>query len=587
MIRRALVERGHETTLLQPDLPPEEIVQAISSSGCEYVLVGRTLGYGVADVLARLADLADAAGVRSKVKMVVGGMAVRPEIAAETGFDAGFGPGTSIEEVIAYVEGRPVETSVGSVTRSKPDLTSGYTYSFKNREIEDTIRPVADEVVAWATTMTSPAVERARLRRRMAEASRSGDAGGTASLIKSYVALCDAGIAQSYDGGAVAKTRPITAEERDALARRVAQVSAQGGWKTIRHGKERPVVFIQYGTGCPIMDITHIQVGESWGADGVVHFDPSWAARKEGMLHGFLTHQEDGSLITEGNLNLIKSGMTPYTLWQVRAHRGLNTPETVVLAGEAGADLTKINMVYGSLGAGTDPERLTVDGVEAIRQAVHYGLPFDVVTNEELCGVPAHKAFAGMLIVASIARRLGGRPILQPLFCYSPQVMIEGQMKDNYVDFNAAKVMALRSIIDAPVWPGAPVGFLTHTEDRVQSSMTTALHACMASSMGVDAISIASSDEAYSGGPISAAARVDTLRAVREGFRFFGQAGVQPTPMAAEWASQLVEGIHDVLKKVRDRGSFVGALYDGLLGTREDGAYPGRSGRGTVRKANT
>jgi hypothetical protein len=243
-------------------------------------------------------------------------------------------------------------------------------------------------------------------------------------------------------------------------------------------------------------------------------------------------------------------------------------------------------MVYGSLGAGTDPERLTVDGVEAIRQAVHYGLPFDVVTNEELCGVPAHKAFAGMLIVAAIGRRLGGRPILQPLFCYSPQVMIEGQMKDNYVDFNAAKVMALRSIIDAPVWPGAPIGFLTHTEDRVQSSMTTALHACMAASTGVDAISIASADEAYSGGPISAAARVDTLRAVKEGFRFFGHARVQPTPMADEWAARLVEGIHEVLKAVRDRGSFVGALYDGLLGTREDGAYPGRSGRGTVRKRN-
>ncbi len=114
--------------------------------------------------------------------------------------------------------------------------------------------------------------------------------------------------------------------------------------------------------------------------------------------------------------------------------------------------------------------------------------------------------------------------------------------------------------------------------------MTTALHACMAASFGVEAISIASSDEAYSGGPISAAARVDTLRAVKEGFRFFGRAGVQPTRNAAEWAERLAEGILAVLKQVRDRGSFVGALYDGLLGTREDGAYPGRSGRGTVQR---
>ncbi len=50
---------------------------------------------------------------------------------------------------------------------------------------------------------------------------------------------------------------------------------------------------------------------------------------------------------------------------------------------------------YGewSLGAGTDPARLTVDGVEAIRLAATAGLPFDVVTNEELSGVPAFKAF--------------------------------------------------------------------------------------------------------------------------------------------------------------------------------------------------
>ena len=31
--------------------------------------------------------------------------------------------------------------------------------------------------------------------------------------------------------------------------------------------------------------------------------------------------------------------------------------------------MTKIDLVYGSLGAGTDPARLAVDGVEAIRLA--------------------------------------------------------------------------------------------------------------------------------------------------------------------------------------------------------------------------
>ena len=124
-------------------------------------------------------------------------------------------------------------------------------------------------------------------------------------------------------------------------------------------------------------------------------------------------------------------------------------------------------------------------------------MPFDVVTNEELSGVPAFKAFAGMLIVSKLGLRLGGKPILQPLFCYSPEVMISGQMEDNYIDFNAAKIYCLRNIINAPIWCGAPIGFLTQTEDRVQSSLMTALHASLASSLGVDAISIAPSDEAF------------------------------------------------------------------------------------------
>jgi hypothetical protein len=236
------------------------------------------------------------------------------------------------------------------------------------------------------------------------------------------------------------------------------------------------------------------------------------------------------------------------------------------------------------LGGGTDPERLTVDAVAAIKYAAEFNMPFDVVTNEELCGVPAHKAFAGMLIVSKLGLRLGGKPILQPLFCYSPEVMISGQMRDNYVDFNAAKIICLRNIVNAPIWCGAPIGFLTQTEDRVQSSLMTALHASLASSLGVDGISIASADEAFSGGPISVPARIDTLRATQSAFRFFGNSAITPTPAAEKWAKEMEEGIEQVLENVAKNGNFVEALYKGLLGSREEGAYPGRAGRGTVIK---
>ena len=110
-----------------------------------------------------------------------------------------------------------------------------------------------------------------------------------------------------------------------------------------------------------------------------------------------------------------------------------------MLAHLSGADLTKINIVYGSLGAGTDPERLTVDGVEAMRLAAQHNLPYDVVTNEELCGVPAAKAFAGMLIVATAGVLQGGRPLLQPLFANSPEGMVAGHTEHNFIDFNVCK----------------------------------------------------------------------------------------------------------------------------------------------------
>ena len=602
MIRRGLEKAGHETILLQPDLKPEEIVQAALEKGAQCVLVSRTLGYGVAESLARFVDLAEAAGLRDKARLGVGGMAIRPELAAELGFDAGFGPGTTVEAAVAFVEGRPYEPASTRQRKDKTDITLGYSYAYRHSRIGELLDRIGRGILDWAQGKTSPAVRRGVLRRemlhlgkktssvRVAGASSAALAGLPAgvspnleALRAEYVKLSDPVVAAYYSRGEnPPRTRDLSGEELASLEEYVANARPGMSGRSLRHGLKKPVIFAQYGTGCPSMDVAHIKVAEAWGADGVVHFDPSWGARTEGFVEGLLTHEGDGTVITPDNLVLIRRSLEPSTLWQVRAHRGLNTPETVALAGELGADLTKINMVYASLGAGLDPARITVDGVTCIKYAAEYGLPFDVVTNEELCGVPAHKAFAGMLAVAHLGRLLGGRPILQPLFCYSPEAMIHGLMEDNYIDFNVAKIMALRSIIDAPIWPGAPVGFLTQTEDRIQSSISTALHAGLASSLEVDGVSIASSDEAYSGGPITAPARVDTLRASAEVFRFFGRAKMEPTPKAREWAEELVEGIEKVLEQVAGAPSFVDALYSGLLGNPEDGAYPGRTGRGTV-----
>ncbi|MDA8211337.1 MAG: cobalamin-dependent protein [Clostridia bacterium] len=592
IMKRHLEANGHETFMLPPDYKAEEIIQKAIDEKVGTILISRTLGYGVAELLAGFVDLADAAGLRKNVRIAIGGMAIRPELAAELGFDAGFGPGTNPDEVLAFVEGREYVPDLSKESKQKKDISAGYSYRYKHERIGQLLDKIVDFIFDWAADKTSPGVIRAEIREKMLRAEAVFQAGkvseheykkALAELQQAYLEHSDETVRKFFSEGIIpAKTRPLSGSELASLEEYVRETESRMSIKRVQHIGENPTVFIQYGTGCPFMDIAHIKMGESWGADGVVHFDPSWGARTEGFLSGYLTHEEDGSVITPENLRQIKDSLHSSTLWQVRAHRGLNTPETVLLAGAIGADLTKINIAYGAMGAGTDPARMCIDGIAAIKYAAKYNLPFDVVTNEELAGVPAFKAFAGMLVVARLARRLGAKPILQPLFCYSPEMMITGGMEDNYVDFNAAKIMALRKIIDAPMWPGAPIGFLTQTEDRVQSSMTTGLHAALASSLGVDAISIASSDEAYSGGPIVAASRVDTLQAVTEAFRFFGHTKIQPTAKAERHAGEIIAGIQKVLEQIVEKGCFVQAMYDGILGAPEDGAYPGRVGRGRV-----
>ena len=583
IINRGLEEAGHETILLQPDLPSDEIIQTALEKDVNIVMLSRTLGYGVAELLAKFIDYTEAAGLREKAKIAIGGMAIRPELAQELGFDAGFGPGTTIEEALAFVEGREFLKDEVSIVKNKQDVTGSYDYEVKHGGIRSLLEQITGMIFNWAEGKSSPGAERARIRDEMWDVKRWREGEDFPEFRAEYSKLCEESVRNYYEKGTLhPKTRALTQSDITDLNTFLERCKKHMRVTDLRHTLEKPVVFNQYGTGCPIMDIAHIKICEAWGADGVVHFDPSWGARTEGFYDGLLTHSEDGTVITPANLDRIYSALEIGTLWQVRSHRGLNTPETAVLAGKIGADMTKVNICYGSLGAGTDPERMTVDGLATMRYSIKYNMPFDVVTNEELCGVPAFKAFAGMLIGTHLGVKLGGRPVLQPLFCFSPEVMVGRQMDDNYVDFNTAKILALRSIINAPIWAGAPVGFLTHTEDRVQSSVTTSYHASLATMLGSDIITIASSDEAYSGGMIASGSRIDTLRALKEGNRFFGNIQIQPSEQAKRYADELTDGIERVLKNVVESGDFVKALYDGVLGSKEDGAYPGRGGRGTV-----
>lgn len=585
IIKQELEKRGHLTHLLPPDFKNDDILKEIMAYQPEYLLLSRTLGYGVAELLTGFLDILDAAGLREKMKIIIGGMAVTRSLAAELGFDMGFDKGDPIETIVAYIEDREPDLAKIRTDKCKITITEGYSYAIQDERFLPYLEQIAEKTIHAYQNYTSPGIERALIRQQWIQSQKAagGDHPEQTELIKAYLNYCDESIQAFYlDNQLPAKTRFLSDFELKRIIAMIAKMKGSFAPMNLLHHRTRPAVFTQYGTGCPLMDIMHIKTSEAWGSDGVLHFDPSWGARTEGFLAGYITHQEDGTVMTYENLKLIAQALEPYTLWSIRAHRGLNTPETAMLAGELGADLTKINLVYGALGAGTDPERLVVDGLDCLDYAASYHLPFDIPTNDELCGVPAYKAYAGMLIVAYLGLKKQALPILKPLFCISPEVMINGQADQNYVDYNMAKIAALRHIIDCPIWPGEPIGFITHQEDRIQSSTTTSMHALIAAGAGVDAITIASTDEAYSRGPITISAKTDSLSGLKEIFRDSGAANLQPTPRMSVFADQLIEKILEVLHTASQKDHLTEIIHSGILGDSREGVYPGRNGKNTV-----
>jgi len=580
IIRNALARRGHKTVLLSPDLSMDAVVRRAAAEQFDDILVSRTLGYGVAELLGRFVDLLDAAGVRAKSRVILGGKAITPELAAELGFDRGFDEHTPIEDVVAFVEGRQREGEASTRTRPKPDLTAGYSYAVHDRVVQGYLDEIVEKLLRWTEGKSTPGIERMKLRRELL---RPQDGRGLEEVERAYRALCDPVILAARETGTLPKgVRKLDQREAEAV-REGIRTRAAFRPVSLRHPQRtRPLVFKFLGSGCPLMDLVHGKVCERWGIDGFLLINPSWEARYEGLLDGLLTHQQDGTITSYENVRWMREMLDPATLLTVRAHRGLNTPETVLLAGAAGAEMTKIDLVYGSLGAGTDPDRLAADGVAAIRLAAEFGMPFDIPGNDELSGVPAWKTLAGLLINVRLGSALGARAILKPLFCYGPHIVINGLMDQNFVDYNAAKIHALRSIVDCPIWPGEPIAFMTQTEDRVQSASASAYHAALASSLGVDAITVASTDEAYSRGPICLASRIDSIQAVREGGRFFGTASVAPSPAAEKMTADMTRMIRETLDRVRQAPNLPAAIREGLLGDSEDGAYPGTFGKGTV-----
>jgi methylmalonyl-CoA mutase cobalamin-binding subunit len=594
LIGQALDKAGHNTVLLPPDRSIEEAAKTIAAmEKCDLVMVSRTISYGAPEILARFIDLLEAMGLRKRTKVIVGGMGIDIKLAAELGYDAGFPTTTSPEDVVMYVGNRnkkapPATPSPGGPSKKKTDMTQDFSYRFRVPRIDRFLDDIADQIFFWAKNKTSPGIERAKIRREMIrreQGAEDADLSRAKKLRRMYLDFCDTQIAESYRGrGFPTRTWRIPEERLKSFEDKtklplgilpLRQPLGSGGG---------PLLFVQIGSGSPLMDVAHLKISESWGIDGFITICPSSGARNEGLLEGLLNHEGDGTLLTFQNLALIKKFSEDSTLWGIRAHRGLNSPESLLYAGLLKADLSKLNFVYGSLGAGTDPARLVVDTLESIRLAAEFGIPFDIPSNDELGGIPTFRSFAGLLVMAKVSLRLGARPILKPLFCYSPWIILSGKMQDNYVDYNSAKIRSLRAIVDAPLWVGEPAGFMTHTEDRIQSALTTALHVELCRSLGVQAVTVASTDEAYSRGVINVNPRLDAMKAVDTVFRFMGHARLLASPRADSWAEELVQVIEKVLRQARERNDFVQCLHEGVFGGEEDGVHPGRAGENTVKE---
>ncbi|HEX3031605.1 MAG TPA: cobalamin-dependent protein, partial [Bacillota bacterium] len=213
MIRRGLNEAGHETILLPPDLPVEEAIQEIVKADVNTILVSRTLGYGVAEILARFVDLLDAAGIRERVKVGIGGMAIRPELAAELGFDAGFGPGTTIEEAVAFVEGREVVVA-DRVVKQKREFTIQNTYEVRHQGIKEKLDKITDQILGWAENKTSPGVRRAEIREELWDVKRWRNYEPMKEFEREYVQYAEDMVRNFYEKGVLhPKTRRFTKEE--------------------------------------------------------------------------------------------------------------------------------------------------------------------------------------------------------------------------------------------------------------------------------------------------------------------------------------------------------------------------------------
>ncbi len=103
--------RAFETYNLGSQIAVEELVRFVRDRAIDAVLVSQVVTQKGSDIanFTALAELLEAENLRERTLLVAGGPRVTNRLAAELGYDAGFGRGTAPSEVATFIARRIVE----------------------------------------------------------------------------------------------------------------------------------------------------------------------------------------------------------------------------------------------------------------------------------------------------------------------------------------------------------------------------------------------------------------------------------------------------------------------------------------------
>jgi beta-lysine 5,6-aminomutase beta subunit len=90
---------------LGSQVPNEELLRKAAEVNADAVLVSQVVTQKNVHIqnLTELIEMAEAENLRDKLIMIVGGPRIDQALAAELGFDAGFGPGTTARHVSTFI----------------------------------------------------------------------------------------------------------------------------------------------------------------------------------------------------------------------------------------------------------------------------------------------------------------------------------------------------------------------------------------------------------------------------------------------------------------------------------------------------